>query len=154
MTDKTVNLPTPTGWAVMPQYQDGPYLVIPVWANSDSDGDTLVIMGHPGGVMMNGSLDPDIPSVSFTARCVLAACESVNEQRIHGQAAVERLLESARPEGGTTTLQDLIKRSIEETQQGADRANILDELFTGLRKAFEDIERRKPDSQPEQGGEP
>lgn len=148
--------PVPTGWVVMEQFKGGPQMVMPAWQHRDSDGDSVVIIGHPGGVIINGHLDSDTVALEMTARCILAAIEITNEQRMRGQAAVQDLLDRIKPEGDPITLADLIETAVKESEERSKRATEtqghLSELFSSLLKSLDDSDKPKPDSPPEQDG--
>jgi hypothetical protein len=141
VTDQNAaSLPNPHGWTVM-QTDTGELLLLPIWLHRDADGEATVFIAHPGGVMVDGSIDPNIGDLRHSARCILAACQSVGDQRIYGQDAVRRLLEQVRPEGDTTTLEDLIERGRQpdkgfeefQTQVRAEGYEQVSQLFADIR---------------------
>lgn len=116
----------------------------------------MMIIAHPGGVIIDGAMNPDVKDVRDSALSVLAACQAVEAQRIHGQDAVRKLLDQVRPPGETATLEDLIergRREHEEHQQRQSKPSVegyeqVSQLFASLKDQLDQMVKDHRDVQP------
>lgn len=158
MTDRIPDpgaLPKPNGWSVV-EMSSGDLALLPVWLHRDSEGDTTMIIAHPGGVIVDGRMNPDVKDVRDSALSVLAACQAVEAQRIHGQEAVRKLLDEVRPPGETATMEDLIERGRREHEEHQQRQSGLSvegyeqvsQLFASLKEQLDQMAKDHRDDQP------